>query len=1102
MIDWIDTARAGTGGGGAVGVDTLWALNDSTIRYRKNGVFRNTILRGVYDTRRKVDTAYALNDSTLQIKINGTNRNIILPGRHWNLQGVLNNGSTLTENENIVLADSLEFTSGWVIIDSMRLRSLPAKVDTTANKPVAIDVNGNVVKMAGWPGTPFTLSNVGTGFRLVTTPNGSIKTIIPGYGTNIDSSANELTIYADTSELVTPSDLNDAGSVKLNAPNKTKATVIRGDGTLEFVSRAKIVAGQTVTTISDSYGVGTGASDFDHSVFPIYASNTGTTIDNHSAGGAGVVEAFNLAITNLPDSQNTGPVVTLFGFNTATRGGNNPRNLEMVYSGYRAFLANAFLKHAVPADDASVTATGTWSNTTGVGFFPLKATQIGGNGKVSSTIGDKLTWSFSGTNLVIGFINADAAARGSNLGTFDVVVDGEVKGTFTGNDKTFAVSDPFWSNIYSNNAIILQGLGVGSHTVEVELNQNLAVYIDYFGTLQPPSEVGNVIVAGIPYASDAAYATFPATPTDAVMDQISDKIIDAIYDFAGYPISYVNPNDYYTDAGISTIDGYHPNDTGHAQIAHAFLSVTLTGAEESTVSGLSSVLAVSDGTGNDAGINFQTTGTNRNVKLYNANSGADNFGLLNVYPSEGTNVSAAIAAIPKGTGFSSTIKAQLSIFNTDFVADGTNYETLVIQAQGAGGYAFNSFASGTGTVRDLSFQTNSTDRLKIKAAGNVLIGTSTDNGEKLQVNGSGYFGGNVTMNGLILPDQSAVGTSTYIYNNTGITGFARNFIYPQSGTNVGCSINLVPRGTGYDATTKVAASFYNTDYIADPSNFEMLQLIAAGSSGYIWNSLKNGTGTTRPIKFQMDGSDAITINTDLTVSSAGDISVPDEAYDATGWNGNLEVPTKNAIRDKIESMSSGGITSINGETGPAYTIQGGTGILVTPTTNTATIEVNTASTALPHTLDALYTTAGNSGTSETDLYSFSVPANKIGIDGRTVNFEIDGEFNDNTATAQLKLYFGGNLTLNTGAVNISTANTAWRLKGYIMRTSSTTAHVTYELDCLGLATQKFLGYSNLTSLDFTVGNIFKVTAQAGGAGGGNDDITAHSWQLLYKPQPQ
>jgi hypothetical protein len=136
------------------------------------------------------------------------------------------------------------------------------------------------------------------------------------------------------------------------------------------------------------------------------------------------------------------------------------------------------------------------------------------------------------------------------------------------------------------------------------------------------------------------------------------------------------------------------------------------------------------------------------------------------------------------------------------------------------------------------------------------------------------------------------------------------------------------------------------------------------------------------------------------------------------------------------------------------------------------------------------------------LYSFSVPANKLGIDGRTMNFEIDGEVNDATSTAQIKLYFAGNVALNTGAVNISTAPTSWKLTGYIMRTSSTTAHVTYMMQAPGLATPLFIGYSNLTSLDFTTGNIFKISAQAGGAGGGNDDITAHSWQLLYKPQPQ
>jgi hypothetical protein len=48
------------------------------------------------------------------------------------------------------------------------------------------------------------------------------------------------------------------------------------------------------------------------------------------------------------------------------------------------------------------------------------------------------------------------------------------------------------------------------------------------------------------------------------------------------------------------------------------------------------------------------------------------------------------------------------------------------------------------------------------------------------------------------------------------------------------------------------------------------------------------------------------IDEDVLVTGAWsfglDLVVPDDPYDATTWNGNLEVPTKNAIRDKFESL--------------------------------------------------------------------------------------------------------------------------------------------------------------------------------------------------------
>src|SRR5690349_2415152 len=52
MIDWID--YAGVGGIGTLGIDTIYALNDSTLRYRKNNTWYNKEYKGVYDSRRKV----------------------------------------------------------------------------------------------------------------------------------------------------------------------------------------------------------------------------------------------------------------------------------------------------------------------------------------------------------------------------------------------------------------------------------------------------------------------------------------------------------------------------------------------------------------------------------------------------------------------------------------------------------------------------------------------------------------------------------------------------------------------------------------------------------------------------------------------------------------------------------------------------------------------------------------------------------------------------------------------------------------------------------------------------------------------------------------
>jgi len=62
--------------------------------------------------------------------------------------------------------------------------------------------------------------------------------------------------------------------------------------------------------------------------------------------------------------------------------------------------------------------------------------------------------------------------------------------------------------------------------------------------------------------------------------------------------------------------------------------------------------------------------------------------------------------------------------------------------------------------------------------------------------------------------------------------------------------------------------------------------------------------TTLTFSGAYNGSTARTIGLNLGNANTwtADQTVPDEVYDATNWNGNLEVPTKNAIRDYVEGL--------------------------------------------------------------------------------------------------------------------------------------------------------------------------------------------------------
>jgi hypothetical protein len=90
------------------------------------------------------------------------------------------------------------------------------------------------------------------------------------------------------------------------------------------------------------------------------------------------------------------------------------------------------------------------------------------------------------------------------------------------------------------------------------------------------------------------------------------------------------------------------------------------------------------------------------------------------------------------------------------------------------------------------------------------------------------------------------------------------------------------------------------DVLADdvkvgPSSWFGLKTLFTGMLTIIGDHSAGGNGTK------------ITVNDALqTITASKDLIVPDEVYDATNWNGSLEVPTKNAVRNKIEALVLGG----------------------------------------------------------------------------------------------------------------------------------------------------------------------------------------------------
>lgn len=134
----------------------------------------------------------------------------------------------------------------------------------------------------------------------------------------------------------------------------------------------------------------------------------------------------------------------------------------------------------------------------------------------------------------------------------------------------------------------------------------------------------------------------------------------------------------------------------------------------------------------------------------------------------------------------------------------------------------------------------------------------------------------------------------------------------------------------------------------------------------------------------------------------------------------------------------------------------------------------------------------NSSTSETDLLSYTLSAKQLVNNGDVIEIDSWGVYAANSNNKTVKLKFGSQTILDTGA--IAANDGSWRIKAKIIRTANATQEIITEIissnSSVVDSTTRTAGTQDLTT-DLDI----KVTGQ----GGASDDITNYALIINLYP---
>ena len=212
------------------------------------------------------------------------------------------------------------------------------------------------------------------------------------------------------------------------------------------------------------------------------------------------------------------------------------------------------------------------------------------------------------------------------------------------------------------------------------------------------------------------------------------------------------------------------------------------------------------------------------------------------------------------------------------------------------------------------------------------------------------YNANKTINGLDV-ETTIADTDELVFGDVSDSNRAKKITFANLKTEITGDDTAFVRNADYDANTILYATTDNTPVALTVGTNSVVGRVAGNITTLAVDSdltsvsasddtVPSAKATKTALDLKANDSAVVKLTGDQTVAGvktfSSDPIIPDEAY-GSGWNGVLEPPTKNAVYDKIESLATGTKISI------AYT-----NVTVSNTTT------------------------------ETDLFSTTVPANSLG----------------------------------------------------------------------------------------------------------------------------